>query len=464
MKLFSIYQENNHKVFNFLGIKFKKRSFTIFSKNIQKNLTNIKDAQQVFNYQIMNKIKESELKAKIKEGKKVKVFFLIAQPSKFGMETVYEAMMESDLFEPYIYSVYYDKNTSLDKNLQKQCDINYSYWKERGYRVINGYDENYNPIPLYEHEPDIIFITDPVMFGFSSFKNHIFNWHYLTCYVPYGLSIMEDVPYHFNFMSINEMWKVFAPTRFDYKSFINKSLTYGLNAVYFGYPEFDSYDKKINENQIPQKINNDKPTVIYAPHWSIKDYGRNNISTFHLYSTYFLDLLKKYPEINFVFKPHPRLLPRLYDLIDDKTIMSPKEYQDYIDEWNSAPNGLVLGEVDYIELFKKSSALITDCGSFIGEYLYSHNPCIYLVNPELRHFGKTKSSYLEKYSEYGQDILKTYYICKNQKEIQDNFENVVIKNIDAKKEDREAVLKKYSDYIGTSGKSIVEYLNKILTH
>lgn len=463
MKLFSIYQENNHKVFNLLGIKFKKRSFSLFSKNIKKTLSNIKDAQQVFNYHIMNKIKESELRAKIKEGKKVNVFFLIAQPSKFGMETVYETMLKSELFEPYIYSIYLDKNTSLDKNFQKQCDINYNYWKERGYRVINGYDENYNPIPLYEHEPDIIFITDPVMFGFTSFNNHIFNWHYLTCYVPYGLSIMEDVPYHFNFVSINEMWKVFAPTRFDYNSFINQSDTYGLNTVYFGYPEFDSYNSEINENQIPQKINNNNPTVIYAPHWSIKDYGRNNISTFHLYSKYFLDLLKKYPEINFVFKPHPRLLPRLYDLIDDKEIMSPEEYQKYIDEWNSAPNGIVLGEVDYIELFKKSSALITDCGSFVLEYLYSGHPCIYLVNPNLRHFGKKKNSFLDKYSLLGQEILKTYNICHNELDIQTNFENIVLKNIDDKKDEREAVLKKYSDYTGNSGKSIVEYLNKILT-
>lgn len=463
MKVFSIEKEKNHKVFNFFGIKIKKKSLNNFSKNIEIRLSDIKDSQQVFNYQIMNKIKENELKNKIKNGEKVKVFFLIAQPSKFGMETIYESMLKSDIFDPYIYSIYYDKNNKLNDDFRFQCDKNYNYWKERNYRVINGYDENYNAIPLYEHNPDIIFISDPVMFGFSSFKNHIFNWHYLTCYVPYGLSIMEDTRYHFNFVSINEMWKVFAPTKYDYNYFIDKSMHYGLNTVFYGYPEFDAYNKPINSINIPEKINNDKPTVIYAPHWSIKDYGRNNISTFHLHAKYIFSLLEKYPNINFVFKPHPRLLPRLYDLINDKEIMTPDEYKKYVDSWNSSPNGVVLNDVEYIDLFKKSTTLITDCGSFVLEYLYSGHPCIYIVNPELRHFGEKKDSFLDKYSSLGQEILKTYNICYNELDIQTNFENIVLKNIDNKKEERNRILEKYSDYIGTSGECIVEHLIKTLT-
>ena len=465
MKLISITRKNTYKVLNLLGIKIKIPSYSARLQTIEKLIANVRTQiadRQVFHYQIINRIKEQELREKIRRGGKVKVFFLIAQPSKFGMETIYEGMLASELFDPCIYSVYYDKNKQLDGILRQQCDTNFDYWRRKGYRVLNGFDEEYKPVPLYERKPDIVFISDPVLFGFSSFKNHIFNWHYLTCYVPYGLSIMEDSAYHFNFVPINEMWKVFCQTRYDYEQFINCSRHFGLNAVYYGYPEFDSYARPIEEGNIPDKINNGKPIVIYAPHWSIKDPKRNNISTFHLYWKYFLSLLEKYPDINFVFKPHPRLLPRLYDLIDDKTIMKPEAYHEYVRQWNEAPNGFVMGEGDYIDLFRKSVVLITDCGSFIGEYLYTHNPCIYLVNPNLFHFGKIKNNFLEKYSLYGQEILTTYYICHSEKEIQKNFENVVIKKIDNKKELREQVMKKYSEYIGNAGQRIVEHLTRAL--
>lgn len=241
-------------------------------------------------------------------------------------------------------------------------------------------------------------------------------------------------------------------TKYSYKRSISGTAFHANNTVLAGYPKLDDYCEKEIEKSIPDKINNGKKIVIYAPHWTIR--CNNNYATFHKYYQYFLDLVRENPDINFVFKPHPQLEHRI-KLLEGAAadIISYEEYLQYVKEWDSMPNGLYVNEGDYIGLFVASTCLITDCGSFIGEYLPSGHPCIYLLNDE-------KKDFMDGYTKVAKEILDSYYLCKNLDEIRECVQRVIMDEEDTKKAVRESVLTKEFYHIGNAGKFIVEYLEK----
>ena len=79
------------------------------------------------------------------------------------------------------------------------------------------------------------------------------------------------------------------------------------------------------------------------------------------------------------------------------------------------------------------------------------------LNKQLEKMSPEK---MDSYYKNGQDILNSYYICYNVDEIKNTFDEVITKENDYKKEQREEVLNKYFKNIGTSGKKICEYILK----
>ena len=418
------------------------------------------DINTLLLYQNNNKIKEIDLKHKISRGEKVKVLFLMTNICQFSTKTIYKKMLEGDLFDPYILAItsndlLFSKDDSSYHGCMNLCNI----LEDRGYRVIRGYDNNKKLIPIEQHQPDILFYTSPFLDHTDSVSSNLYlNYKFLTCYVAYGMNTINNFGYHYNNKNINTAWKYFCDTKRDYEMLLGYSIDFGLNCVLSGAPKLDDYRKDLKDCVIPEKINNGKKTVIYAPHWAIRYDGLAavNLSTFHLYYKYFLSLLKKYPDINFVFKPHPRLYSRT--TIETNTLTT-EEYNNYINDWDSQPNGLYVYDGEYIDLFRASSCLITDSGSFIGEYLPSENPCIYLVNPE-----RDPNTYLDGFSSLGNKILDTYHLAYSQDQIQDYFEKIIIEGIDTTKQQRLKILEQEYVNIGTASEKIIEYLTDILTN
>ena len=95
--------------------------------------------------------------------------------------------------------------------------------------------------------------------------------------------------------------------------------------------------------------------------------------------------------------------------------------------------------------------MITDCGSFIGEYFPSLNPCIYLFNPR-------KKRQEDVYTPLAIEILDTYYITRTKEELYNNLENIIINGNDSKYENRKKLYESEFDNIGHSGETICNYL------
>lgn len=405
------------------------------------------------NYHINHQIKLDRLKRKVEKGQKVKVFFMTHDSSVFGCASVYWSMVKDELFEPYIYVVsrrdvgYIAFMDDVDKDVR--------YFMERGYRVIKGYDENGNPKDLHEFRPDILFYDIPKLYGAAGTAyNRLeqLNWEYLTCYVPYGLMMVDSFYYHYHTKCIRETWKFFIDTSADFKRVLADSDFNGFNTVMGGYPKFDEYNKSLSD--LPDKINNGKPIVIYAPHHSL--FASNNFATFDLYKDFMMELVINNPDINFVIKPHP-LLPYQINARaqEGKINFTRKDYEDYLQKWNSLDNGYVADEGDYIKYFKKCQCMITDCGSFIGEFFPSLKPCIYLFNPR-------KKRQADVYTPLAKNILDTYYIARNKDELVENINEVIINGNDDKLEKRKKLLSAEFGDIGHSGEKICKYLHNII--
>ena len=178
------------------------------------------------------------------------------------------------------------------------------------------------------------------------------------------------------------------------------------------------------------------------------------MGTFDFYHKYFFNLFKENPDINFVFKPHPDLK---YRILESK-IMDIEYYENYIKEWDNSNNGIYINDGEYIDLFKKSTCLITDSGSFIAEYLPSENPCIYLINPN-------KENLIEKaFNDFSKQIINSYYLCYNEQDINKYFNEVIINGNDYMKDKRLKTIENSFINIGSAGKTITDYLSNIFVN
>ncbi len=408
-------------------------------------------------YHILNKLKEMELKRKIRAGKKVRVAFFLDTISKFSANSVYRIMSENPLFEPFIlFGRLEEKSLYTDLGWKKYKE-EYESLIEKGYKAYSLYDDNRNFVPVETFKPDIIISTAPYLefLCVSHLSNIYMNVNFLVCHMRYGFPISNSYYYLYNNRRINTTWKHFVFTREEYAELMRYSKDCGLNAVLTGYPKLDAYAKPFDQCKIPEKLDNGNPIVIYAPHWTVvHNWEPNDWGSFDVYNKYFMNLLDRYPEINFVFRPHPSLQANLAQ----HNIMSAEEFNDYAQKWGAKPNGMYYIDGEYIDLFRKSSLLITDSGSFIAEYLLSDNPCMYLVKP-----SRNKERFMDGFSMAARKILETYYRCYNENDIENYFKMIMEDKQDPMKEERLKIKDGMFLNIGCAGQKVVDYLTDVLT-
>jgi len=120
----------------------------------------------------------------------------------------------------------------------------------------------------------------------------------------------------------------------------------------------------------------ERKRVILSPHHTIdKDSDGLALSTFLIHSDMYLKLPELFPEVDFVFRPHPLLFPRLAT----SKWWGGERTEAFRAKMASFPNVEFQQGGDYFETFANSDALIHDCGSFLAEYFYTGKPQCYLL-------------------------------------------------------------------------------------
>ncbi|MBR1921541.1 MAG: hypothetical protein IJ829_06015, partial [Kiritimatiellae bacterium] len=127
--------------------------------------------------------------------------------------------------------------------------------------------------------------------------------------------------------------------------------------------------------------------VLVCPHHTI-DRSADALlalSTFPANADALLRLPSRFPEVDFVFRPHPLLFVRLAS----PKWWGPEKVAAYCRAMESQPNVEFQRGGDYFSTFAESDALIHDCASFLAEYFYTGRPqCYMLAGTETidRHF------------------------------------------------------------------------------
>lgn len=343
---------------------------------------------------------------------KLRVGFLVSEASKWQYESLYEALEKSAQFEPVILvtkmAFCTQRHEVLCAATMKSC---VRFFKEQELRIEFAYDEALQQaLPLSNFGVDIVFYQQP---WYLYDIHHPINVseYALTSYMCYGLLLvifkgMYTKDFH------EYLWKMFIEDESLIKEFEKFNGFPAGNCINVGYSKLDAYFDELAPQVRGKKV------VIYAPHHSFE---KNSLScaTFHRTGRSMLEFARKYKDsIDWVFKPHPRFR---YAVVENG-IMDEGELDLYYKQWQEL--GTIHTGGNYFDMFRTSSALITDSCSFLGEYLPSRMPVFQLENnPEV-------------FNSLGRTLISSYYREKTVEDLERDFVRVVLEGDDWLKEER----------------------------
>lgn len=365
--------------------------------------------------------KIAQLKAKIKARQKIKVCFYVIYDSCFPFEPLFKKMQSDLLFEPYVVII---PDTSRGKsNMFYQVDKGYKSLSEKyGDFVHKCYDLQTKDFIDFTPNMDILATSQP----YETMSDEIYSINYatskqiLTIFAHYTMEVAswgknEIVPTY----ALNLCWKIFVNTKYGFDEHQMLTLNNGKNAILSGYVKMDSlFQVK------PQK--RERKKIIIAPHHTI--YSTSDcalqLSSFLQYADFFLEIYERYPQIDFIFRPHPLLVI----VLAKDEYWGQKKLDSYLAKLKTFKNVTYQEGGEYFETFVNSDGILHDCGSFVAEYLYTDNPCCFML--------KDSATNENNFALLGKECLKHYYQAFDESDIIDFIENVVIKGNDTKKAQR----------------------------
>ena len=385
-------------------------------------------------------------RGKLKRKEKIRVMFLVSELAKWKMQSLYDLMEGSEFFEPFLAISCFGKWWAHPE-YETLLNDSIAAFEKKGMRYVVVADfRTKRNVPLRQFEPDIVFYEQPYEWTREYMPVSVSRYA-LTMYIPYAVPTNE----------VNPKWYDIPFLRTIYLYILlNNQIVRSLNAladetwfvgkiVGLGHTFYDLYDDNATQNRGPGM--ND--LVIYAPHWSF-DHPRNintqNLSTFLWNGKAILAFAKGHPEIKWVFKPHPRLQWQLVM----SNVWTKDEVDSYYKEWGRI--GVSYLGCDYVELFKRSRAMITDCSSFVAEYPPCGGALIHLRS------STEKSKLLHAYC----NMYDSFYQVHNLAEMYETFEKVLVRGEDPKRDVRIKAVKELKLVGNNAARNIVNYILKDL--
>jgi len=345
----------------------------------------------------------------------IKVLFILPNLPKWKTETLYLAMREHPRFDPMIAVA--AGTTDFPSEIIKKITTLENYLKQKGY----DFEEISAAIDVNERlKPDIVFYQEAASCGglnqmlqFQNLENCVF------CYISYGFGITAG-DHTMNTPLQQACWKQFVQSPIEVQQAVPIMLTKGENVVVTGRTMADMLMAPAESD--PWKAQNKpKKRIIWAPHHTIgTSYDIIHFGNFLQYADFMVELAERTADtVQWAFKPHPVLKQKL------QYLWGMEKTDAYYQRWATMPN-TQLEEGAYADLFKHSDAMVHDSGAFIVEYLYMHNPCMFLNNGNDLNLN-----------EFGQGCHDVYYQGSTPEDIEQFVQNVIA-GIDPRRDEREA--------------------------
>ena len=319
--------------------------------------------------EIIKDIKANEAIEKVRRKKKadkeIRVAFIVQMAEIWDKESpIYDAMKEDAIFEVDLIVV--PPYNLESKSVEREFDKN-NYFINHYPKCIQAINNNVW-ISLEDMGYDYVFVQRPydqcLPVGFRS--SDIVRFAKL-CYVPYGYG-GADV---FNAMNTNKfffrnVYFAFLESEYMAKKLLRQFRTkrekenhkifncgYPALEPYFLYPRVEKYK-----------------TFTWTPRWSFDPViGGSN---FLNYKDTFISIVKKHPELKFVFRPHPLMFGEILS----KGLMTDDEISEYLLLLDSL-SVKYDKDLPLEESLKRTDVLITDFSSIIIQFYLTGRPIIY---------------------------------------------------------------------------------------
>lgn len=379
----------------------------------------VKRQIKIFNLVQRSYPKKLKAIANLRADKRIKAAFLVMFGSVFPTRSVFEKMLDDTVFDPYIIVI---------PNISRTYKYQISTYQEtfdslnNDYpgRVFHGYDCKKDEYLELGEEYSVVFFSNPYKHLVNE-KHHVeyfLDKNVMPMYSSYGFAALKFWDEVINTNFYNFMWKCTLETESNLNYLRNTEKIKGKNGVVTGYIKMDRLP---DAPVIPRT----RKRVLICPHHTVWGWKTLNISNFLQYSELFIELPKKFPEVDFVFRPHPLLVSNL----KAHKVWTQEQIDVFFERLLENPNMEYDTSGDYFPQFVNSDAMIHDCGSFIGEYLYTQNPCCYMM--------KSEEQTMDGLVPLGQECMRRYYHAFCEDDITAFIRNVVIEEEDPMKDERE---------------------------
>ncbi|EAI4070947.1 hypothetical protein APU49_06260 [Campylobacter jejuni] len=418
------------KVFNNNTVTFKLYALIpLFYKviNVENKYNNI---QKHYEYV------RQDIKKAVLLGGKIRVGFFIVEVSQY--DSIVLAMEKSTIFKPCVVVI---PDVARKDRMIDTMRIAYSNFSQKFQNVIMGYDEKTGEYLDYSNDFDIVFFSNPYQ---SMVHEKHFIWNFLnkkvlTCFQNYGFFTLiygrthiAQTPFY------NSCWKIFVDSPENYQDLLAYQPMKAKNTFVSGYCKMDDIGNFI-------RTPSSRKRILLCPHHTV-NMKALAISNFLRYSNFFLELPKKYPEVDFIFRPHLLLFWTL------KQIWGEKLTDEYLDKMKSFSNVFYDDSKDFKQSFVDSDAIIHDCGSFTAEYLFMNKPACYML--------KNEEQIQKDFLPMGQKCLENYYKAYCEDDICKFIEDVVISGYDEIAHQRADFSKKLKINFPKVGEGIVYHIKE----
>ena len=366
---------------------------------------------------------EAACREKLARGERLRVAFLVCDVSMFSAEPVFAKMRDDPRFDCFIAVV--PRVTRGEDFLRETYAKALETLRPRyGDAVRALYDLDTRSCEGLEGRADVVF-TSIVYSGqsFDRFNAATLSEFALVAYIPYGYGgpLTTDLRRTVFLPEQVLFWKTFIANEAVRADWARANPVLEPSLVVAGFAKMDRL-----ADFAPAA---GRRTVILSPHHTltkVKDGETDGLalSNFIRYADFFLELPQRFPEIRFVFRPHPLLFPRLAT----NEWWGGEKTDAYRKKMESFSNVEFQQGGDYFATFAESSALVHDCGSFVGEYTYTEKPQCYMLRD---------ASVLEReFTPLGQAILDCNYPVYDERGIEDFLRTVVLGGTDPKAAER----------------------------
>lgn len=414
------------------------------SKGTYKGLYRYKDVFGKERYiRIRNKIfSRAESNIRRKQNKSIRI--IMAFCGEWCSTEIYNYFHEKGMDIAVVLSPYFN---GADENIRKEYMRNREFCEEKGFRYIDAFDITDWSFQgnIRDIQGDIVIYVKPWMTHYAE-QTSLYNMPLscISCYIPYGIMQVKGEQFQFNQRCHSMFTHVFCESEL-HRQMYEMFCDIGNSHVEFsGQPKMDPLveESVIDDKAIWKGISGQGQMIkiIYSPHWWFSD----GYATFMDNGLSILEYARTHTDTtSWIYKPHPHLETEIVS----RGYMSAKEYQEYVDSWQSLPNARVYLAGDYTDIFKSSDCILNDSISFIAEYMYTHKPMLLFQNENAG------------FNLFGEQTVKNVYTCRgNDMESVVRFLENVRNGRDDMKEARERFFDTNLNYYRIRGQLASEYI------